>query len=125
MFIGVIMPEVSRFLGIVIQMFFDEHNPPHFHAKYLHDKVILVKFNNGESHEIDFSDKLAHETRKVFEPLNDTRIFANFSVDYTLSWLDGQIDIAPEYIYFLAHKNDAKYQALFKKWGYIKKMGIH
>lgn len=28
------MPEISRFLGIVIKMFFDEHNPPHFHATY-------------------------------------------------------------------------------------------
>lgn len=28
------MPEVSRFFGIVIRMFYDEHNPPHFHAQY-------------------------------------------------------------------------------------------
>ena len=28
------MPEISRFLGIVIMMYFDEHNPPHFHVKY-------------------------------------------------------------------------------------------
>lgn len=28
------MPEISRFFGIVIAMFFDDHNPPHFHAKY-------------------------------------------------------------------------------------------
>lgn len=28
------MPEISRFLGIVICMYFDDHNPPHFHAKY-------------------------------------------------------------------------------------------
>lgn len=28
------MPEISRFFGIVIKMFFDEHNPPHFHAFY-------------------------------------------------------------------------------------------
>ena len=28
------MPEISRFLGIVITMYFSEHNPPHFHAKY-------------------------------------------------------------------------------------------
>ncbi len=28
------MPEISRFYGIVIGMFFDDHNPPHFHAKY-------------------------------------------------------------------------------------------
>jgi len=28
------MPEISRFFGIVIRMFFDEHQPPHFHAEY-------------------------------------------------------------------------------------------
>lgn len=28
------MPEISRFLGIVIAMFYDDHAPPHFHAKY-------------------------------------------------------------------------------------------
>jgi phosphomannomutase len=28
------MPEISRFLGIVIAMFYDDHNPPHFHARY-------------------------------------------------------------------------------------------
>lgn len=28
------MPEISRFLGIVIQMYRDDHAPPHFHATY-------------------------------------------------------------------------------------------
>jgi hypothetical protein len=28
------MPEISRFLGIVITMYFSEHNPPHFHVRY-------------------------------------------------------------------------------------------
>jgi len=28
------MPEISRFLGIVIKMYIREHNPPHFHAFY-------------------------------------------------------------------------------------------
>ena len=28
------MPEISRFLGIVISMYFDEHNPPYFHVQY-------------------------------------------------------------------------------------------
>lgn len=28
------MPEISRFYGIIISMFFSEHNPPHFHAQY-------------------------------------------------------------------------------------------
>jgi phosphomannomutase len=28
------MPEISRFYGIIIAVFHDEHNPPHFHARY-------------------------------------------------------------------------------------------
>ena len=28
------MPEICRFLGIVITMYFDEHDPPHFHVRY-------------------------------------------------------------------------------------------
>lgn len=28
------MPEISRFYGIVITMYFLDHNPPHFHAVY-------------------------------------------------------------------------------------------
>jgi hypothetical protein len=28
------MPEICRFLGIVIRMYYDDHNPPHFHAEY-------------------------------------------------------------------------------------------
>jgi phosphomannomutase len=28
------MPEICRFYGIVIAVFYNEHNPPHFHARY-------------------------------------------------------------------------------------------
>ena len=28
------MPVISRFLGIIIAMYWDDHSPPHFHAKY-------------------------------------------------------------------------------------------
>lgn len=28
------MPELCRFLGIIIAMFGDDHNPPHFHVRY-------------------------------------------------------------------------------------------
>ena len=28
------LPEISRFLGIVIRMYYREHGPPHFHATY-------------------------------------------------------------------------------------------
>jgi hypothetical protein len=28
------MPEISRFFGIIIKMYFQDHSPPHFHAEY-------------------------------------------------------------------------------------------
>ncbi len=28
------MPELSRFFGIIIRMYYDDHPPPHFHAFY-------------------------------------------------------------------------------------------
>lgn len=28
------MPEISRFYGIIIYMYIDDHNPPHFHVWY-------------------------------------------------------------------------------------------
>jgi len=28
------MPEISRFLGVIIRMYFNDHNPPHFHVEY-------------------------------------------------------------------------------------------
>ena len=40
------MPEISRFLGIIIYMYFDEHPPPHFHAKY-GSYEILVYLDDG------------------------------------------------------------------------------
>jgi hypothetical protein len=39
------MPEICRFFGIVIKMFFDDHNPPHFHAEYSGD-VALIDIEN-------------------------------------------------------------------------------
>ena len=35
------MPELSRFYGIVIKMYYNDHNPPHFHAKYGRDQVVV------------------------------------------------------------------------------------
>lgn len=40
------MPVISRFLGIIISMYWDDHSPPHFHAKY-GGYEIAVNVNNG------------------------------------------------------------------------------
>ena len=35
------MPTISAFYGILIQMFFRDHAPPHFHVKYAEHKAII------------------------------------------------------------------------------------
>jgi hypothetical protein len=35
------MTEICRFFGIIIRMFFEDHDPPHFHAEYSGKKAIF------------------------------------------------------------------------------------
>lgn len=43
------MPEISRFLGIVIGMFYSEHGVAHFHAAYGEHEV-SIEIESGKSH---------------------------------------------------------------------------
>ncbi len=40
------MPEISRFLGIIIAMYYNDHAPPHFHARY-GENEIRVEIDTG------------------------------------------------------------------------------
>ena len=40
------MPTIAIFSGIIIQMFFEDHNPPHVHALYGGMKA-LVRISDG------------------------------------------------------------------------------
>lgn len=58
---------------------------------------LWVRFTNGEAKVIDFSNLL--ET-PAFLPLKDQRVFNGVYIDYGVTvWDDGNIDIAPEYLY--------------------------
>ena len=35
------MPQISRFFGIIIAMYYDDHSPPHFHAKYSGSECLI------------------------------------------------------------------------------------
>jgi len=41
------MPEISRFFGIIIAMHYNDHAPPHFHARYGDVEAVIV-IDNGE-----------------------------------------------------------------------------
>ncbi len=54
------MPVISRFYGIVIAMYFNDHNPPHLHAKYA-DEEALFTFDGLLLYQSAFIDIITHE----------------------------------------------------------------
>ncbi len=67
-------------------------------ARYLHDYVVWMRFNDGAEGEIDLCDELEGE---VFGPLKNLAAFKAFSVDavlQTIVW-DNGADLAPELLY--------------------------
>ena len=45
------MPEISRFFGIIIRMFAEEHSPPHFHARYgRHTVTVSIRDGSIRTH---------------------------------------------------------------------------
>ena len=63
----------------------------------LEDYKLWVRFSNGEVKIFDFSKEL---NSPAFSPLKDKAIFNSVYIDYGVTvWNDGDIDIAPEYLY--------------------------
>ena len=36
------MPEISRFFGMVVQMYYADHDPPHFHVRYAGYRALIA-----------------------------------------------------------------------------------
>lgn len=36
------MPEISRFFGVVITMYYGDHQPPHFHVRYGEQRALIA-----------------------------------------------------------------------------------
>ena len=87
-------------------------------AKYIRDFIIEVAFNDGRSGLADLSTAIKGS---VFEELRDLNKFSKFQLDEdfkTIVWQNGA-DLAPEFIYYCAFKEEPELAEQFKTWGYI------
>ena len=58
---------------------------------------LWMRFSSGEERILDFKPLLSSP---AFMPLRDTAAFKNVYIDYGVPvWMDGEIDISPEYLY--------------------------
>ena len=87
-------------------------------CKYLSAYKLELIFDNHTTGVVDLKD--LPQTGTVFEPLQDIEIFKNIKLNHggVITWLNGRLDIAPEYLFFLANSTNSKYADLFKAWGY-------
>lgn len=67
-------------------------------AKYLKDYQIQLTFNDGTIKIFDGKDVVM--SNPLFQVLRPLSIFRDFVLDgWTISWANGNLDLAPEYLY--------------------------
>lgn len=87
-----------------------------FHAQQAIEKCMkAVMFERG----ILFARACRRETGSGFSAFADEAFARQFYLKHgTLCW-PGERDVAAEYLYFLAFRDDATLQPLFRQWGYL------
>ena len=89
-------------------------------AEHLGDYRVRLKFSNNLVGVADLEDTITNDQRSVFHELSNPVKFQQFKTDgYTICWKNG-LDLAPEYLFFLAFRNDPTWQQQFFDWGYLK-----
>ena len=87
-------------------------------AKPVEGYRVQVSFDDGREGVADLTEALVGP---MFDPLRDPDMFNMMRVDEelrTIVWPNGS-DLAPEYIYFQAFRDEPELQATFRKWGYL------
>jgi len=72
------MPIISRFFGIIIRMFYDEHGPPHFHAEYNGNKAVFDL--DGNLLKGDLRSKTARKLVREWVDLHHDEIAQNWEI---------------------------------------------
>ncbi len=77
-------------------------------VRYLGDFTFSIRFSDGRTGTVDIRLLIREEPKVAFAPLSDEAFVRRFKLEYgTLCW-PGDLNVAPEYIYFLAFRSDPK-----------------
>lgn len=88
-------------------------------AKYAGQYNIQLTFNNGKEGIANLEDTVLKDERAIFNQLKDLAAFKSFKIEHsTIIWFN-ELDLAPEYLFYLAFKADEDLQEQFREWGYV------
>ena len=80
---------------------------------------LQLSFNDGRTGTIDLASTVTTDSRPVFAPLRDLAVFRQVRLEHgSLAWPTG-LDLAPEFLYFMAFRDDPTLQNKFEAWGYL------
>lgn len=72
------MPEISRFFGIRITMYADDHAPPHFHARYQDDEA-MISIRDGSVLEGSLSGRMLKAVQEWCE-MHRAELMSNWNI---------------------------------------------
>jgi hypothetical protein len=89
-------------------------------ANYKDDYNIQLVFNNGRKGLVNLKDTIFNDKRPIFSGLRDKSNFKKFKIAHNTVIWSNELDLASEYLFFLAFRDDPDLQEKFKAWGYAK-----
>jgi len=88
-------------------------------AKYMGGYTLQLAFNNGRTGTANLEPTIFNDRRPIFAKLKDAANFQAFKVEHnTVVWSD-ELDLAAEYLFYLAFQDDPALQEQFERWGYL------
>lgn len=88
-------------------------------AKYMGEYSLYLIFNNGKEGIANLKQTIFNDKRAIFSELKEESNFSNFKVSHsTVVWFN-ELDLSPEYLFYLIFKEDKSLQKKFKDWGYL------
>ena len=88
-------------------------------AKYVGKYNLQLTFSNGRRGEVNLEETIFKDKREIFLELKDIAKFKDFKIDRSTVVWSNELDLAPEYLFYLAFNEDSKLQDQFTKWGYV------
>lgn len=88
-------------------------------AEYVGAYKIHLLFNNGKAGIANLENTIRNDKRAIFLSLKNESSFKEFKVSHSTVVWSNELDLAPEYLFYLAFMKEIEYQEQFKQWGYL------
>ncbi len=88
-------------------------------AKYAGNYCISLVFNNGRKGLANLKETKFNDKRPISSELKIESNFKDFKLEHSTVVWSNELDLASEYLFYVAFKDDRDLQDQFKQWGYL------